>query len=256
MKKIYILGASIVGIASFLMLIAFMISGFNFYEVTNYGNFKQQKFSEFGEYDIKLINCEFIIVDNNSRELISMTYHTSEKIDYEITYENEFVIIEQIGSDILNSVVPGADKPLTISIPRWDTSRKIVVESVDREDSIIRIDDVTIDSLTIDSNDTTITLDYINCINIDIKGEGSTIDFYDMYCINMNIDNKYGKVKLINVYFQNLELIVEDTISCIMQFPLTEESYKIINGNEITGSGDYTLLLNIINTEVQMTFAN
>ncbi|MFI3329310.1 MAG: DUF4097 family beta strand repeat-containing protein [bacterium] len=263
MKKFYIVGSLIVGVSCVLMLIAFIISGFNLYDVTNYGNFTRNEFNDFQDYDIKLLDCEFIVINNNSRDDVVMEYHTSEKIDYNIEIDdiNKEVIITQIGTDTLNSIVPGADKPLSISIPSNDLTRNINIETLDKENVIIEVEDVNLNVINILTYDGKVSIDDVVATTINIQGELLIVDLHDINCQDLYVNNKEGKVKInrANIYLLDINI---DNVSCDIVLPL-EQGFYILDisliGNsscnyESGGEGSIEIFIEALDSDVDFKF--
>lgn len=262
MRKIYILGGAVVGVSLLIMFTALMLSGFDIYDITNYGNFEQKEFNEFLNYDIKLVNCEFVIIDNNEREQATMIYHTNDKVDYEIEVIDNILVIEQTGTDILNSVVPGADKPLKLSIPSRDVNRNIEIVNEKRKNPIIRVEDVILGTLKLDVENSVVVFDDIDILNLEINSYNTDLDLYNFNSDTILIKALAGKLKMNQVHCENINIDITDLSSCNLQLPYVLDDCTLditLLGTAVcdyvsSGLGKNIISITSTNTKVDMKF--
>lgn len=224
MKKLLLLSAILFITGILISTTAFVVSGFDIFELTNYNNFERRNVTFDINKDISFVNCDIIEFKEYQNNDSYFTFYENKDVKYNIESINDKIVVTQVG-EIKDSIFSnGYGIQVYVSYGSTKASYDFTSEdlfldmedingitnlNINAEDAVISLENIKVDNINIDiedgvisidetivtndikilTEDIVLNIDELNCNILDIKSNDGVFVLEDIKCNCLNIDS-------------------------------------------------------------------
>ncbi len=187
MKKLLIISGILFFISLLFISSAFVVSGFDVFEMTNYNNYtkNEEYFDNVTSLDIS--DCEIIQIDKHSKNNILVVYYTNDKSNYDIKNINNSL---QIEGDIKSQKSFGMFNPKGIEI--YLPSNTEFNININSENCVLDIENIIANNITINNEDGVINIEDVRCNSLTVSLDSGVVNVDDVYSPVIDITTNNG----------------------------------------------------------------